>query len=65
MVLWLSGFGNFANNASVIVGAAKLVATMVTVLLVDKKGRRLMLFIGISMMLVALILLTAGLLSYC
>jgi len=55
-----AGFGDFASKASVIVGAAKLIATMVTVSVVDRYGRRPLLFVGISMMLVALLLLTVG-----
>ena len=43
-----------------IVGAAKLVATLFTVSVVDRFGRRPLLFAGVSMMLFALILLIAG-----
>jgi len=52
-----AGFGGFAASASVVVGVFKLVATLVTVFIVDKVGRRPLLFIGISMMLGALVLL--------
>ena len=55
-----AGFGSLAASASVIVGAAKLLATLVTVFQVDRFGRRPVLFIGISMMLGALLLLTAA-----
>ena len=44
----------------VCVDAAKLLATLVTVFQVDRFGRRPVLFIGISMMLGALLLLTAA-----
>ena len=52
-----AGFGSFAAYASVIVGAAKLVATLFTVCVVDRYGRRPLLFAGISLMLVALLVL--------
>lgn len=55
-----AGFGELASAASVIVGAAKLAATLCTVSIVDRCGRRPLLFVGISMMLIALILLTTG-----
>lgn len=52
-----AGFGSFASSASVIIGAAKLLATLCTVATVDKFGRRPLLFVGITMMLAALCLL--------
>jgi len=55
-----AGFASFASTAAVIVGAAKLAATLCTVSIVDRFGRRPLLFIGIGMMLVALTLLTVG-----
>ena len=55
-----AGFGDLASSASVIVGAAKLLATLVTVSQVDRFGRRPVLFVGISMMLGALVLLAAA-----
>lgn len=42
------------------VGGAKLLATLCTVSLVDRFGRRPLLFIGIGMMLLALLLLVVG-----
>ena len=53
-----AGFGSLAAYASVIVGGAKLLATMFTVLRVDHYGRRPLLFAGISLMLVSLITLS-------
>ena len=41
-----AGFGEMAAYASVIVGAAKLCATMFTVLQVENYGRRPLLFAG-------------------
>ena len=58
-----AGFGDWAPYASVIVGAAKLVATCVAVLIVDRCGRRPLLFAGISMMLAALLALAAAFLA--
>lgn len=55
-----AGFGDFASKASVIVGGAKLLATLFTVRFVDRFGRRPLLFAGISLMLVALGLLVAA-----
>jgi len=55
-----AGFGSFAASASVIVAAAKLVATLFTVSVVDRLGRRPLLFAGISMMLAALAALSAA-----
>jgi len=55
-----AGFGQFASSAAVIIGAAKLVATLVTVVTVDKFGRRPLLLIGIVMMLAALGLLASA-----
>jgi hypothetical protein len=55
-----AGFGGLAANASVVVGGAKLVATLVTVFRVEAAGRRPLLFIGISMMLAALLVLAVA-----
>ena len=52
-----AGFGDLAAYASVIVGGAKLLATLFTVLRVDSYGRRPLLFAGITLMLVSLIAL--------
>lgn len=52
-----AGFESAASSAAVIVGAAKLVATLVAVAYVDRFGRRPLLFVGIAMMLGALLLL--------
>jgi len=53
-----AGFGEFASSASVVIGAAKLLATLFTVRFVDSYGRRPLLFAGISMMLAALVVLS-------
>ena len=55
-----AGFGAAAASSSVIVAAAKLAATLATVLTVDRFGRRPLLFVGISMMLGALLVLAAA-----
>ena len=55
-----AGFGDLAAYASVIVGGAKLVATLFTVLRVELYGRRPLLFAGIAMMLVALVVLSVA-----
>eukprot|EP00413_Alexandrium_margalefii_P006635 CAMPEP_0204524452 /NCGR_PEP_ID=MMETSP0661-20131031/7384_1 /ASSEMBLY_ACC=CAM_ASM_000606 /TAXON_ID=109239 /ORGANISM="Alexandrium margalefi, Strain AMGDE01CS-322" /LENGTH=522 /DNA_ID=CAMNT_0051530209 /DNA_START=118 /DNA_END=1686 /DNA_ORIENTATION=+ len=61
-----AGFGHSAAKQSVGVGLVKLVATLFTVWKVDKYGRRILLFIGISLMAVALALLTGSFFhSYC
>jgi len=49
-----------AKYADVIVGGAKLLATLVSVQLVDKAGRRPLLFVGVAVMLVALLILSIG-----
>lgn len=49
-----AGFGSAAALSSVGVGAVKLLATLFTVWRVDNYGRRFLLFVGISMMCVAL-----------
>jgi len=49
-----------AKNSDLIVSVAKLIATVISVFLVDKTGRRPLLLVGISIMLVALVLLTMG-----
>mmetsp|Transcript_33614 Transcript_33614/g.58701 ORF Transcript_33614/g.58701 Transcript_33614/m.58701 type:complete len:222 (-) Transcript_33614:100-765(-) len=52
-----AGFGSSAALSSVLVGLVKLIATMMTVWKVDQYGRRLLLFIGIGLMVVALAIL--------
>lgn len=49
-----AGFGEVAAYASLIVGCAKLLATMFAVSQVEKHGRKPLLFLGISMMLASL-----------
>mmetsp|Transcript_28759 Transcript_28759/g.82313 ORF Transcript_28759/g.82313 Transcript_28759/m.82313 type:complete len:486 (+) Transcript_28759:85-1542(+) len=53
-----AGFGNSAAMQSVWIGLVKLVATLFAVWQVDSYGRRKLLFVGISMMAAALVLLT-------
>lgn len=55
-----AGFGDNAAIASITVSVVKLIATIVSVLRVDRYGRRKLLFVGISMMLVALVVLSIG-----
>merc|ERR1719215_2599080 len=55
-----AGFGSSAALSSVGVGLVKLLATLFTVWRVDQYGRRKLLFIGISMMAVALILIATA-----
>lgn len=55
-----AGFGSGAALSSLVVGFVKLVATLFTVWRVDQYGRRLLLFVGITMMAVALLLLTVA-----
>lgn len=43
---------------TILVGIAKLVATLTSVVFVEKFGRRKLLFVGISLMLTSLVLLT-------
>merc|ERR1719436_1695046 len=52
-----AGFGATAALSSVGVGLVKLLATLFTVWRVDQYGRRLLLFVGIGMMAVALAIL--------
>jgi sugar porter (SP) family MFS transporter len=52
-----AGFGSSAALSSVGVGLVKLLATLFTVWRVDQYGRRFLLFVGISMMAVALALI--------
>jgi len=52
-----AGFGSTAALSSVGVGLVKLLATLFTVWRVDQYGRRLLLFVGISMMAVSLALI--------
>ena len=49
-----------AKYSDLIVGCSKLVATLCSVPLVDRLGRRPLLFMGIAIMAVALLLLTLG-----
>merc|ERR1712113_1145058 len=49
-----AGFGSSAALSSVGVGLVKLIATFFTVWRVDQYGRRFLLFVGISMMAIAL-----------
>ena len=55
-----AGFGALAAYASVIVGGAKLVATLFTVSQIENYGRRPLLYVGVGMMLAALLALTAA-----
>jgi MFS family permease len=52
-----AGFGSAAALSSVGVGLVKLLATLLTVWKVDRYGRRKLLFVGISMMALALAVL--------
>mmetsp|Transcript_66432 Transcript_66432/g.138741 ORF Transcript_66432/g.138741 Transcript_66432/m.138741 type:complete len:518 (-) Transcript_66432:626-2179(-) len=52
-----AGFGNTAALSSVGVGLVKLLATLFTVFRVDNYGRRFLLTVGISLMIVALALI--------
>ena len=58
-----AGFGAHAASASVVVGAAKFVATLATVASVDRFGRRPLLLSGITLMLAALVLLGSAFLA--
>lgn len=49
-----AGLGEFASLSSLLVGLVKLAATCVSASRVDQYGRRFLLFVGISMMVVAL-----------
>lgn len=61
-----AGFGDSAALSSVGVGLVKLLATLCTVWKVDQYGRRLLLFIGITMMALALAIIgTAFLFREC
>jgi len=55
-----AGFGDFASKAGVLVGVAKLAATVCSVAAVDRFGRRPLLQAGIGMMTMALLLLAVG-----
>jgi len=59
-ILKYAGFGSAAALSSVWVGLVKLLATGVCVFRVDQYGRRLLLFVGISMMIVALALIATA-----
>jgi MFS family permease len=52
------------SYAAVLTGAFKLVMTLLSVVVVDKYGRRWLLFVGISIMLAALIVLTSAFHGY-
>merc|ERR1712050_287394 len=52
-----AGFGNTAALSSVGVGLVKLLATLFTVWRVDQYGRRFLLFVGITMMAAALVVI--------
>eukprot|EP00658_Telonema_sp_P-2_P025909 TRINITY_DN20447_c0_g1_i1.p1 TRINITY_DN20447_c0_g1~~TRINITY_DN20447_c0_g1_i1.p1 ORF type:complete len:428 (+),score=93.91 TRINITY_DN20447_c0_g1_i1:369-1652(+) len=54
-ILQDAGFGSNSTLAATMVAVVKLIATCVTVLNVDKFGRRILLRIGISMMVVSLV----------
>jgi MFS family permease len=49
-----AGLGNWAPFSSVLVGLVKLIATLFAVRHVDRFGRRVLLFLGIGMMVIAL-----------
>merc|ERR1719498_240545 len=55
-----AGFGAHSAALALGLGVAKLVATSISVLNVDKYGRRLLLFVGISAMALALAMLSAA-----
>lgn len=55
-----AGFGSNSSLESVFLGLVKLLATLFTVWRVDLYGRRLLLFVGISMMTVSLAVIAAG-----
>jgi sugar porter (SP) family MFS transporter len=51
-----AGFASgFAAWSSVVIGVVKLIATLFSVALVDRNGRRFLLFVGIGMMTIALL----------
>ena len=53
-----------SSYAAVLTGVFKLFATLGSVVLVDKYGRRFLLFVGVSVMLVALIVMTVTFAGY-
>eukprot|EP00927_Polykrikos_kofoidii_P015792 TRINITY_DN17069_c0_g1_i1.p1 TRINITY_DN17069_c0_g1~~TRINITY_DN17069_c0_g1_i1.p1 ORF type:complete len:539 (+),score=56.09 TRINITY_DN17069_c0_g1_i1:206-1618(+) len=55
-----AGLRDKATLASVALGFVKLLATLISVTLVDKFGRRTLLFVGISMMAVGLVVLSSA-----
>jgi len=59
-ILLQAGFGDNSALAALGVSFAKLIATLCTVVTVDKFGRRPLLFVGITMMFVALVVLVIG-----
>merc|ERR1711862_190066 len=54
----LSKVPGLSNNSSVILALFKVVATSVSVYFVESRGRKTLLFIGCSLMFIALLLLT-------
>eukprot|EP00927_Polykrikos_kofoidii_P076698 TRINITY_DN73743_c0_g1_i1.p1 TRINITY_DN73743_c0_g1~~TRINITY_DN73743_c0_g1_i1.p1 ORF type:complete len:515 (-),score=56.58 TRINITY_DN73743_c0_g1_i1:186-1730(-) len=56
----VAGFGDIAAFILVIIGLAKVLATGVTVTVIDSHGRRTLLFVGIGMMAVALAFLSVA-----
>mmetsp|Transcript_40795 Transcript_40795/g.93914 ORF Transcript_40795/g.93914 Transcript_40795/m.93914 type:complete len:523 (+) Transcript_40795:103-1671(+) len=53
-----------SSYAAVLTGVFKLFATLGSVVLVDKYGRRFLLFVGVSVMLVALVVMTVTFAGY-
>lgn len=53
-----------ASYAAVLTGAFKLIATLGSVAVVDRYGRRWLLFVGVSVMLVALAIMTTAFAGY-
>lgn len=53
-----------SSYAAVLTGAFKLLATLSSVLAVDRFGRRLLLFVGVSVMLLALVTMTFAFYGY-
>lgn len=59
----LAGFDNTAEKQTLFVGLAKVLATLFSMCYVDNVGRRVLLLIGISIMVMALILLVISFLK--
>mmetsp|Transcript_24232 Transcript_24232/g.63267 ORF Transcript_24232/g.63267 Transcript_24232/m.63267 type:complete len:507 (+) Transcript_24232:120-1640(+) len=55
-----AGFGSSSSLDAVFLGVIKLLTTLFTVWRVDQYGRRLLLFVGVSMMTVSLAVVAAG-----